>query len=77
MVSFFKKNWDIFGGIIIGLSMSALEKFQLYSLQVSYSVFILIVMNIAVLRMISNQGRLVEKKGEAQSSIQSLMGKKP
>ena len=67
MVSFFKKNWDIFGGIIIGLSMSALEKFQLYSLQVSYSVFILIVMNIAVLRMIKQSGEARRK--ERRSSI--------
>jgi hypothetical protein len=47
-----QKYWDIFGGVVVGISMTMLAKFQLYKVQLYYSMVILILVDIGVLRII-------------------------
>ena len=48
----FKTYWDIFGGIVLGILMTVLSRFQLYKIQLCYSIIILILLSIGVLRII-------------------------
>ena len=47
-----KKYWDIFGGVTMGIGMSVLARFQLQNIQLCYSIIILILVSIGVLRIV-------------------------
>lgn len=57
----FHKYWDIFGGLIIGITMAVIARFQLHTIQLFYSIIILLLLSIGVLRMIKQS---VEKGKE-------------
>lgn len=67
MIDFFKKNWDIFGGVIISVVMTVLAKFQLQTIQLCYSIIILILLNIGVLRVIKQS--LDKNKDEKRKTL--------
>lgn len=47
-----KKYWDIFGGVTSGILVAILAEFQLYEIQLCYSIIILILLSIGFFRMI-------------------------
>ena len=59
MVAFVKKYWDIIGGILAGLGIAAISKFELSVVQVCYSVIIMVIVCIGFLRLIRQS---VQKK---------------
>lgn len=77
-----KGYWDIFGGIIIGILMAFLAKFQLYGIQVCYSVIILILVCIGIFRIIKQtvdkskgkkrQHNLIDTMVDVQPSVKAI-----
>lgn len=65
MIGFFKKYWDIFGGLAISVAMVALERFQLYKIQLCYSIIILSLVSIGFFRIIKQS---VDKSREKKRS---------
>jgi len=47
-----KRYWDIFGGFIMGIALTFLAKFQLAKIQLIYSIIILILVLIGVMRIL-------------------------
>ena len=52
MRKWFKKQWDLFVGIVSGTLMAVLAKFELHEIQLCYSIIILILLSIGFFRMI-------------------------
>lgn len=75
MVAFIIKYWDIIGGIIAGISISAVARFELHIVQLCYSVIILIIVCIGILRLIRQSSRKNERKHNAIDSV--VDGQKP
>lgn len=73
----FKKYWDIFGGAIMGLLMSVVAKFQLQTIQLFYSVIILILVSIGVFRIIKQSLEKSREKKRATLIDQMVDGQKP
>lgn len=65
MVEFLKKYWDIFGGLVISVAMVTLERFQLYKIQLCYSIIILSLVSIGFFRIIKQS---VDKSREKKRS---------
>ena len=59
MIGFIKKYWDIVGGVVMGFTLAALASFELNIVQLCYSVIILIIVCIGILRLIKQE---VDKK---------------
>lgn len=59
MIGFIKKYWDIVGGVAMGFTLAALANFELNIVQLCYSVIILIIVCIGILRLIKQE---VDKK---------------
>lgn len=75
MIGFVKKYWDIIGGIVAGLAISAIAKFELYVVQLCYSVIILIIVCIGILRLIRQE---TNKKDRKHNIIDNVVdGQKP
>lgn len=55
VVDFFKKYWDIIGGILAGLGIAFLSDFELDVVQLCYSVIILVIVCIGILRLIKQE----------------------
>lgn len=55
MVAFIKKYWDIIGGILAGIGIAAVAKFEVGIVQLCYSVIILIIVCIGILRLIRQE----------------------
>lgn len=55
VVVFFKKYWDIIGGILAGLGIAVISRFELGVVQLCYSVIILIIVCIGILRLIKQE----------------------
>lgn len=62
----FKKYGDIIAGIVIGIAVSVLAKFQLYKIQLCYSIIILILLSIGFFRIIK---QAVEKSRERKKTV--------
>lgn len=67
MVAFIKKYWDIIGGIITGISISAVAKFELGIVQLCYSVIILMIVCIGILRLIKQEAD--KKQNERKHNV--------
>ena len=77
MVAFIKEYWDIIGGVLAGLGIAALAKFELLTLQVCYSVIILIIVCIGFLRLI-RQSTQKKQKDRRHTAIDAVVdGQKP
>lgn len=61
-----KKYWDIIGGALAGLLIAYLARFDLERVQLSYSLIILILASIGVLRMVK---QAIEKHKERKPNI--------
>lgn len=59
MVKLFKQYWDIIGGVVTGLALAILADFELTIVQLCYSVIILIIVCIGILRLIKQE---IDKK---------------
>lgn len=70
MVEFLKKYWDIFGGLTISIVMVTLERFQLYKIQLCYSIIILSLVSIGFFRIIKQS---VDKSREKRSTVIDTM----
>ena len=77
MIGFIKKYWDILGGIIAGISIAAFAKFELGIVQLCYSVIILIIVCIGILRLIRQETskKQDERKHNAIDTV--IDGQKP
>ena len=66
MINLIKKYWDIFSGAFAGLLLSLVAEFKLESIQLCYSIIILILVSIGILRIIKqsieNQRHKKERK---------------
>lgn len=75
MFDFIKKYWDIICGILSGVLLAFMAKFELNTVQLLYSVTILIILCIGVLRIVKQE---LEKKHREKTVIDSLIdGQKP
>ena len=52
MIEFFKKYWDIICGLVISVLVAILAEFQLYKIQLCYSIIILVLVSIGFFRII-------------------------
>lgn len=59
MVKLIKQYWDIIGGVVTGFALAALADFELGIVQLFYSVIILIIVCIGILRIIKQE---IDKK---------------
>lgn len=77
MVAFIKKYWDIIGGILAGIGIAAIAKFEVGIVQLCYSVIILIIVCIGILRLIrqETQKKQNERKHNAIDTV--VDGQKP
>lgn len=64
MINLFKKYWDIIGGIITGLTLSILAKFQLERIQLIYSIIILVLVSIGMFKIIK---QTIDKQQEKRT----------
>lgn len=75
MFTFIKKYWDIICGILSGGLLAFIAKFELNTVQLVYSVLILMLLCIGVLRIIKQE---IEKKHRKKTVIDTLVdGQKP
>ena len=77
MWKWLKGYWDAFGGIIMGILMAFLAKFQLYGIQVCYSVIILILVNIGTLRIVKQTVDKNKGKKRAHNVIDTMVDMQP
>jgi len=77
VVAFIKKYWDIIGGILAGIGIAAIAKFEVGIVQLCYSVIILIIVCIGILRLIrqETQKKQNERKHNAIDTV--VDGQKP
>lgn len=77
MVAFVKKYWDIIGGIVAGIAIASAARFELGIVQLCYSVIILIIVCIGILRLIKQETskKQDERKHNAIDSV--IDGQKP
>lgn len=61
MIGFIKKYWDLFGGAVTGIFLAVIAEFELETVQLYYSVLILMLICVGVFRLVRQE---VEKKGE-------------
>ncbi len=74
MIEFIKKYWDILFGAAVGVGLAAIEKFELESVQLVYSVLILILVSIGcarVLRQAFEKKRQQRKRTAIDSIVDS------
>lgn len=64
MLELVKKYWDIISGAITGVALAVMAKFQLQTIQLYYSIIILILVSIGVLRIVR---QAVEKQREKKA----------
>ncbi len=69
MFAFIKKYWDIITGIAAGLGLAIIVEFELESLQRCYSVIILILVTIGVLRIVKQAVEKNKKRKERKPTI--------
>lgn len=62
-MSFIKKNWDILGGLITGLIITVASGFNLTVIQITYSIFILLLVSIGLFRVIKQS---IDKQKETR-----------
>ena len=81
MIEFFKKYWDIFGGLVISVVMVTLERFQLYKIQLCYSIIILSLVSIGFFRIIKQsvdksrekkRSTVIDKMIDGQKSVKAV-----
>lgn len=83
MIEFIKKYWDILSGAAVGLGLSMLASYELESIQLYYSIIILILVCIGVFRIIRQEidkkrhklGRnhnIVDAMVDAQKSVKAV-----
>lgn len=64
MIEFIKKYWDIFSGVGSGLLIAYISKFELESIQLCYSVIILILVSIGIFRIVRQSIEKQRKKAK-------------
>lgn len=67
MINFIKKYWDILGGIGTGFAIAVIAKFELYAVQLCYSVIILLIVCIGIFRLVRQETE--KKKTERKHNI--------
>lgn len=81
MIEFFKKYWDIFGGMSISIVMAVISHFQLQTIQLCYSIIILILVSIGLLRIIKQsvdksrekkRQTLIDQMVDGQQAIKAI-----
>lgn len=81
VIDLFKKYWDVFGGLTISILMAVLARFQLQTIQLFYSVIILMLVSIGVLRMVKQsfekskekkRETLIDQMVDGQKAIKAL-----
>lgn len=61
MLTLIKKYWDLFGGIAMSVLLALLSRFELTSVQLCYSLLILLLVSIGTMRIIRQE---VDKQGK-------------
>lgn len=78
VVKFAKQYWDIIGGVVTGLALAILADFELHIVQLCYSVIILIIVCIGILRLVKQE---IDKKVHSErkpNAIDTVLdGQKP
>jgi hypothetical protein len=69
VVAFFKKYWDIIGGILAGLGIAVIARFELGVVQLCYSVIILIIVCIGILRLVKETSKKDDRKHTAIDAV--------
>jgi hypothetical protein len=78
VVTFFKKYWDIIGGIVAGVSLAAAADFELGVVQLCYSVIILCIVCIGIFRLIKQEADKQRKNERKRNVIDNVVdGQKP
>ena len=78
MVAFIKNYWDIIGGILAGLSISIASNFKLEIVQLCYSVIILIIVCIGILRLVKQEVDKKRKTARKHNVVDNIVdGQKP
>ena len=74
MIELIKKYWDIFSGVGSGLVLAVMAKFELESVQLYYSIIILILVSIGIFRIIKQAiDNQREKKAKANERKHNLI----
>lgn len=69
MISFLKKYWDILSGLLTGIVLAAISKYEVYRVQLYYSVIILILVSIGFFRVVKQEAEKRGKKKERKHNI--------
>lgn len=70
MLEFIKKYWDILTGIITGIILAAISKYEVYRVQLYNSVIILILVSIGFFRVIKQEA---EKRGKIKERKHNII----
>lgn len=73
MIELIKKYWDILSGIASGVLLAVMAKFKLESIQLYYSIIILILVSIGVLRIVKQAIEKQKKKKERKHNVVDSM----
>lgn len=77
MLAFIRKYWDIVGGILAGIGIAAIAKFELEIVQLCYSVIILIIVCIGILRLIRQETNKKQNERKHNAIDTVIDGQKP
>jgi hypothetical protein len=81
MINFIKRYWDLLGGAITGIGLAVLADFKLESVQLCYSVIILMLVSIGAFRVIRQETEkqrnkrdhtMIDSMVDAQKSIKAV-----
>lgn len=77
MITFIKRYWDLIGGALTGLWLAAMADFKLESVQLCYSVIILLLVCIGIFRLIKQETE--KKQNERKHNVVDSVvdGQKP
>lgn len=70
MITFFKKYWDILGGITAGILLTIISKYELERIQLYYSVIILTLVSIGIFKIIK---QTIEKQGNKRARERNIV----
>lgn len=76
MIEFLKKYWDIICGLVISVLVAILAEFQLYKIQLCYSIIILVLVSIGFFRIIKQSRErkktVIDNVIDGQTSVKAV-----
>ncbi len=70
MITFFKKYWDIIGGLTASILLTVISKCELEKIQLYYSVIILTLVSIGIFKIIK---QTIEKQGDKKARKRNIV----